>query len=88
LTKSILLTHRCCQNQLVQTQSFPDAICCHQDFSEGFVLFDVIISVGYRVKSLRGTTFRKWATKVLKEYMLKGIVVQQLIDLVEKFVII
>lgn len=33
---------------------------------------DVIISVGYRVKSLRGTQFRIWATSVLKEYMKKG----------------
>ena len=33
---------------------------------------DVIISVGYRVKSLRGTQFRIWATNVLKEYMKKG----------------
>lgn len=33
---------------------------------------DVIISVGYRVKSLRGTHFRRWATERLKEYMLKG----------------
>ena len=33
---------------------------------------DVIISVGYRVKSLRGTQFRIWATAVLKEYIQKG----------------
>ena len=33
---------------------------------------DVIISVGYRVKSLRGTQFRKWVLNILKEYMLKG----------------
>ncbi|MCB6991892.1 virulence RhuM family protein [bacterium 210820-DFI.6.37] len=33
---------------------------------------DVIISVGYRVKSLRGTQFRIWATEILKEYMKKG----------------
>ncbi len=33
---------------------------------------DVIISVGYRVKSLRGVHFRRWATARLKEYMLKG----------------
>jgi hypothetical protein len=33
---------------------------------------DVIISVGYRVKSLRGTQFRVWATERLKEYMIKG----------------
>lgn len=33
---------------------------------------DVIISVGYRVKSKQGTRFRQWANQVLKEYMLKG----------------
>ena len=33
---------------------------------------DVIISVGYRVKSLRGTQFRQWATQRLKEYVIKG----------------
>ena len=33
---------------------------------------DVIISVGYRVKSIRGTQFRQWANKVLKDYLLKG----------------
>ncbi len=33
---------------------------------------DVIISVGYRVKSIRGTQFRQWANSVLKEYLLKG----------------
>ncbi len=33
---------------------------------------DVIISVGYRVKSLQGTKFRQWATKRLKEYIIKG----------------
>ena len=33
---------------------------------------DVIISVGYRVKSLRGTQFRIWASQILKEYMIKG----------------
>ena len=36
---------------------------------------DVIISVGYRVKSIRGTQFRQWANKVLKEYLLKGHVI-------------
>ena len=33
---------------------------------------DVIISVGYRVKSIRGTQFRIWANKILKEYLVKG----------------
>ena len=39
-----------------------------------FYNLDVIISVGYRVKSLRGTQFRIWATNILKEYMKKGFV--------------
>lgn len=37
-----------------------------------FYNLDVIISVGYRVRSLRGTQFRIWATSILKEYMKKG----------------
>ena len=39
-----------------------------------FYNLDVIISVGYRVKSLRGTQFRIWATQKLREYMVKGFV--------------
>lgn len=38
---------------------------------------DVIISVGYRVKSLRGTQFRQWANKILKDYLLRGYSVNQ-----------
>ena len=38
---------------------------------------DMIISVGYRVKSQNGIIFRKWATKILKEYMIKGYAVNQ-----------
>lgn len=38
---------------------------------------DVIISVGYRVKSLRGTQFRQWANTILKEYLLRGYSVNQ-----------
>lgn len=37
-----------------------------------FYSLDAIISVGYRVNSKRATSFRIWATKVLKEYMIKG----------------
>lgn len=42
-----------------------------------FYNLDVIISVGYRVKSLRGTQFRIWATKILKEYLIKGYALNQ-----------
>lgn len=38
---------------------------------------DMIINVGYRVKSKNGVIFRKWATKVLKDYMIKGYAVNQ-----------
>ena len=38
---------------------------------------DMIISVGYRVKSQNGVIFRKWATKVLKDYMIKGYAVNE-----------
>lgn len=38
---------------------------------------DMIISVGYTVKSQQGITFRKWATNILKDYMLKGYAVNQ-----------
>ena len=44
----------------------------HSDKPVNFYSLDVIISVGYRVKSLRGTQFRIWATNVLQEYMTKG----------------
>lgn len=42
-----------------------------------FYNLDMIISVGYRVNSIRGTQFRQWANKVLKDYMLKGYAVNQ-----------
>lgn len=42
---------------------------------------DVIISVGYRVKSLRGTQFRIWANKILKDYLIKGYAINNKIKL-------
>lgn len=44
---------------------------------------DVIISVGYRVKSVRGTQFRQWANKVLKEYMMRGYAINQRVSALE-----
>jgi hypothetical protein len=44
---------------------------------------DVIISVGYRVKSKRGTQFRQWANQILKDYLLKGYVVNKRITVLE-----
>jgi len=45
---------------------------------------DVIISVGYRVKSQRGTQFRIWANQVLKDYLLRGYAINQRIGNIEK----
>lgn len=42
-----------------------------------FYSLDVIISVGYRVKSPNGIIFRKWATSILKDYMIKGYSINQ-----------
>ena len=45
---------------------------------------DVIISVGYRVKSTTGTQFRIWANKILKDFLLKGYAINNRIEVLEK----
>ena len=51
-----------------------------------FFSLDVIISVGYRVKSVRGTQFRQWANKVLKDYLLKGYSINKRLSELERTV--
>ena len=59
----------------------------NSDKPVSFYSLDVIISIGYRVKSKNGIIFRKWANKVLKDYLLKGYVVnQKRLDYLEKTV--
>jgi hypothetical protein len=41
-------------------------------YNTAYYNLDIVISVGYRVKSLRGTQFRIWATERLREYLIKG----------------
>jgi len=48
---------------------------------------DVIISVGYRIKSKRGTAFRIWAREIIKDYLLRGYVINQRIERVERLAI-
>ena len=55
-------------------------------YQTNFYNLDVIISVGYRVKSVRGTQFRIWANNVLKEYLLKGYSINQRLSELEKTV--
>ena len=57
------------------------------DFSTkptNFYNLDVIISVGYRVKSIQGTLFRRWANQVLKDHLLKGFSINQRFMVVEE----
>ena len=49
----------------------------NSDKPVSFYSLDVIISVGYRVKSKNGIIFRKWANKILKDYLIKGYAVNQ-----------
>ena len=49
-----------------------------------FYNLDVIISVGYRVKSKRGVKFRRWANRILKDYLLKGYSVNQRLERLEQ----
>ena len=55
----------------------------NSDRPVAYYSLDVIISVGYRIKSRRGTEFRIWATKVLKEYLYHGYAIYQRMDRVE-----
>ena len=57
-----------------------------QTYETKYYNLDVIISVGYRVKSQRGVQFRQWATKILKDYMLRGYTVNQRLLAVEEHV--
>jgi len=52
-------------------------------YQVAFYNLDVVISVGYRVKSVQGTRFRQWATGVLKEYLIRGYAVNQRLNQLE-----
>ena len=45
---------------------------------------DMILSIGYRVKSSRGVEFRKWSNSILKSYLLKGYALQNRVETIEK----
>lgn len=58
-----------------------------KNYQVDYYNLDVIISVGYRVKSQNGIIFRRWANQILKDYMLKGYAVnQKRLDYLEKTV--
>ena len=79
--KSIILRHLkniFAEGELVQSASVANFATLQKEGKRqverqiDYYNLDVIISVGYRVKSVRGTQFRIWATTILKEYMKKG----------------
>lgn len=55
-----------------------------KNYQVDYYNLDMILSIGYRVKSQRGIDFRKWANKVLKEYILRGYAVSQRIERLEQ----
>jgi hypothetical protein len=75
------------ERELEQIAVCKDSLLTAQDgknYKTKLYNLDVIISIGYRVKSKRGTQFRIWANRVLKDYLLKGYVINQRVDRIEK----
>lgn len=60
------------EGELPEKSNVQNLHVANSDKPVAYYSLDVIISVGYRVKSLRGTQFRIWANSVLKEYLIKG----------------
>ena len=75
------------ENELDEKRNVQKMHIANSDKPVVFYSLDVIISVGYRVKSRNGILFRQWANKILKDYLLKGYVVnQKRLDALEKTV--
>ena len=60
------------EGELIKESNMQKMHIANSDKPVVFYNLDVIISVGYRVKSKNGIIFRKWANKVLKDYLIKG----------------
>jgi len=68
-------------NEISVVANFATTATDGKNYNVDYYNLDMIISVGYRVKSKRGIQFRTWANKVLKEYLVKGYVVNEKIKL-------
>lgn len=78
------------ENELQQNSVCKDSLLTASDgkkYKTKLYNLDVIISVGYRVKSKRGTQFRIWANKILKDYLLKGYAINHRVDKIERTLI-
>jgi hypothetical protein len=58
-----------------------------QQYQTKYYNLDAILSVGYRVNSMNATSFRRWASRIIKDYLLKGYAINQRIERVEKIAI-
>ena len=68
------------ENELMRCSVVKDYLTTASDgksYKTSFYNLDVIISVGYRIKSKRGTQFRIWANRILREYLLKNVKVER-----------
>ena len=65
------------ENELDKESNLQKMQIANSDKLVNFYSLDVIISVGYRVKSKNGVIFRKWANKILKDYLIKGYAINQ-----------
>lgn len=74
------------EGELDEISSMQKMHIAHSDKPVAFYNLDVIISVGYRVKSKQGTQFRIWATNVLRDYLLKGYALNQRMNRIENTV--
>jgi hypothetical protein len=77
------------ENELQQISVVKDSLTTATDgkkYKTKYYNLDVIISVGYRVKSKHGTQFRIWATSVLRDYLLKGYAINQRMNRIENHV--
>jgi len=72
------------EEELVEKSNLHFLQIANSDKPVAFYSLDVIISVGYRVKSIQGTRFRQWAHSVLKEYLLRGHAINQRIERLEQ----
>ncbi len=72
------------EEELVEKSNLHFLQIANSDKPVAFYSLDVIISVGYRVKSIQGTRFRQWANRVLKDYLLRGHAINQRIERLEQ----
>lgn len=79
------------ENELEQISVCKDSLLTAQDgkqYKTKLYNLDVIISIGYRIKSQRGTQFRIWANRVLRSYLLKGYAINQRIESLESKILV